>query len=124
MQDADDIDPNWLASAKAVGVTDAQIEALDGGGTNADCFDEVERLVLRFTGEVVRDPGASEAIVSALTKHLSHREIVELILAIGFYMLVARLMVTAGIDLEPAQGTAIFDRARQESTDRQRGDRP
>ena len=94
-------------------MTDAQIQALEAGETGAECFDERERLVLRFTDEVVHDVGASEATFSEMTKHFSHREIVELILAIGFYMTVARLMESTGIDLEEAAGVKIFEQARR-----------
>ena len=99
--------------AKAVGVNDAQVQALEAGETGADCFDERERLVLRFTDEVVRDVGAAEATFSAIGKHLSHREIVELILAIGFYMTMARLMESTGIDVDGPAGVKVFEQARR-----------
>ncbi len=99
--------------AKAVGANDAQIQALEAGETGADCFDERERLVLRFTDEVVRDVGASEATVSEMTKHFSYREIVELILAIGFYMTMARVMESTGIDMDEAAGVKIFEQLRR-----------
>lgn len=95
--------------AKAVGASDAQITALEGGDPTADCFDELERSVLRFTAEVVRDVGCSQATFEALAKHLSSREIVELVLAIGFYMTVARLMEVAKIDLDPPAGMKVVD---------------
>ena len=99
--------------ARVVGVNDAQVQALEAGETGADCFDERERLLLRFTDEVVRDVGASEATFSAISKHLSHREIVELILAIGFYMTMARLMESTGIDVDEPAGVKIFEQARR-----------
>jgi alkylhydroperoxidase family enzyme len=97
--------------AKAVGASDAQIAALESGDPGADCFDELERAVLRFTAEVVRDVGCSQATFDAVAKHLSPREIVELILAIGFYMTVARLMEVAKIDLDPPAGMQVVDAA-------------
>lgn len=101
--------------AKAVGASDAQIAALERGDPTAECFDELERAVLRFTAEVVRDVGCSQATFEAVAKHLSSREIVELVLAIGFYMTVARLMEVAKIDLDPPAGTKVVDAAlRQE----------
>jgi alkylhydroperoxidase family enzyme len=99
--------------AKAVGASDAQIAALERGDPAADCFDEIERAVLRFTGEVVRDVGCSQTTFDAVAKQLSSREIVELVLAIGFYMTVARLMEVAKIDLDPPAGTHIVDAARR-----------
>lgn len=98
--------------ARHAGATEAEVAALESGDIAADCFGEIERAVLRFTDEVVRDVAASDATFAAASKHLSPREIVELILAIGFYMTVARLMETIRIDLDPPSGTAVADRAR------------
>lgn len=94
--------------AKAVGASDAQIAALDRGAADAPCFDETERLLLRFTDEVVRDVGASDATYRALAAKLPPRELVELVLAIGFYMAVARLMETFEIDMDPPAGDRVM----------------
>jgi alkylhydroperoxidase family enzyme len=94
---------------KATGVTEAQLEALERGDAGAACFDEVDRLVLRFTDEVMRDVKASDSAFGAMQRHFSPREIVELILAIGFYMMVARLLETTEVDLDPPAGTRIVD---------------
>jgi alkylhydroperoxidase family enzyme len=101
--------------ARHTGASDAEIDALEQGDIEAACFGELERAVLRFTDEVVRDVGTSDATFAAASKHLSNQEIVELILAIGFYMTVARLMETTRIDLDPPAGTAVIDQVRQGS---------
>lgn len=93
--------------ALAVGATPEQVAALEHDDTEAACFDETDRLVLRFTTEVVRDARASEATFAAMAARFPPREIVELLLAIGFYMLMARLMETVDIDLEPGAGAEI-----------------
>jgi AhpD family alkylhydroperoxidase len=90
--------------ARAAGATEAQIAALERGAIEPACFDPLEQLVLRFTAEVVERVGASAGIVEEMKGHFSAREIVELILAIGFYMTIARLMETSGIDLDPPAG--------------------
>ena len=89
-----------LPIAKETGVSDAQIAALEATRIDADCFDARERLVLRFTHEVVHDVRASDATLADMEKEFSHREICELLLAIGFYMMVARFLETTGVDLE------------------------
>jgi alkylhydroperoxidase family enzyme len=94
---------------QAAGITDAQIAALDAGTTDAACFDARERLVLRFTDEVVRDVRASDETFAHMTKQFPPREIVELILAVGYYMMIARLLETTGVDLEPEAGTKLID---------------
>ena len=86
--------------ARAVGAGDAEIAALEAGDVDAACFTAAERAALRFTGEVVRDVRASDAAFEALRAELSPREIVELLLVIGQYMLVARVAVNAGIEID------------------------
>jgi alkylhydroperoxidase family enzyme len=94
---------------KATGVSDDQIAALERGDTGADCFDDVDRLVLRFTAEVVEQVKASDAVFADMRRRFAPQEIVELILAIGFYMTIARLLETTEVDPDPAAGTKIVD---------------
>lgn len=98
--------------AEAAGATAAQVEALARDDTVAPCFDPTERLVLRFVTEVVLQVGASAAVVAEMLRAFSPREVVELILAVGFYMTMARLMETTGIDLDPPAGTRVVDAIR------------
>jgi 4-carboxymuconolactone decarboxylase len=86
--------------AKAAGATDAQVEALERDEPGAACFSDEERLVLDFTTEVLRDAQASDATLSALAGILSPREIVELLMVIGQYMMVARVMATTRMELD------------------------
>jgi alkylhydroperoxidase family enzyme len=98
--------------ALGTGASQDQIDALQRGDIEAPCFDAVERVVLRFTTEVVRDVRASDATFAELASRFSPREIVELILAIGFYMTVARLLETTAVDLDPPAGTRVVDALR------------
>lgn len=98
--------------AEATGVTRAQVEAVERGDPEAACFDATDRLVLRFVGEVVRDVRASDATFAALAAAFSPQEIVELVLAIGYYMLIARLLETTAVDLDPPMGTKVIDAIR------------
>jgi alkylhydroperoxidase family enzyme len=98
---------------KAVGVSDEQVAALERGAIDADCFDDEERAVLVCASELVGDVRPSDATFAALQKHFSEREIVELILAVGYYMMLARLMETTGIDLEEAAGGKVFEQAQR-----------
>jgi alkylhydroperoxidase family enzyme len=94
--------------AKMTGASDDQVAALERDDAAAACFDPVDRLVLRATDEIVRDCGPSDATFAELQQHFSHREIVELVLAVGFYMTMARLMVTTRIDVDEAKGAQVL----------------
>jgi 4-carboxymuconolactone decarboxylase len=98
--------------ALAVGATEGQVAAIERGDLDDGALGEPERAALRFTTEVVRDVRASDEALAALTAAgLSPREVVELLLVIGQYMLVARLAETAGIEVdEPAD---VLDSSRR-----------
>jgi alkylhydroperoxidase family enzyme len=98
---------------KIVGITDEQIAALERGDLDDACFDSEERAVLAFARELVSDVRPNDATFAAIQEHLSAREIVELILAVGYYMMLARLMETTGIDLEEAAGGKVFEQAQR-----------
>ena len=89
--------------AKHVGVTDEQIGAMEHP-ENASCFNEVENLVIKFTDEVARNVKGSPATIAQLKKHMGATEIVELIMSIGFWGMVARLLETTEVDLEDFAG--------------------
>ena len=98
--------------ALATGATQAQVDALQRGDIEAACFDAIERIVLRFTTEVLRDVRASDATFAELAGRLSPREIVELILTVGYYMMIARLLETTAVDIDQPAGTRVVDALR------------
>jgi alkylhydroperoxidase family enzyme len=90
--------------AQAVGASDEQLAALERDEPQAGCFSEDQRLVLRFTTEVVGDARASDETFAALARRLSAREIVELLMVIGQYMMLARVMASTGVELDEPEG--------------------
>jgi AhpD family alkylhydroperoxidase len=94
--------------ALAVGVTADQVAALERGEADAGVFDPTEQLVLRFATEVIDDVGASEATFAAAREQFSPRELMELTLSIGYYMAIARVMLTFDIDLDEAAGGDVL----------------
>lgn len=99
-----------VAFAKAVGVTDEQVEVLERGAIDGDVFDDEEKLVLRFVTEVVEQVRARDDTMEAMKQRFSPREIVELILATGYYMTIARLLETTGVDLDDAAAGKFMER--------------
>ncbi|MGA2412506.1 MAG: carboxymuconolactone decarboxylase family protein [Candidatus Binataceae bacterium] len=96
--------------AKSAGVTDDQLKAIDDWET-APCFGELDKLVLKFTDEVARGVKGNKETLDALKKYLGPGEIVELIMAIGFWGMVARILETTEVDLEEFAGKVnLLDR--------------
>jgi len=93
---------------KSVGMTDSQIAAIKDWRT-ATVFSRTERAVLRFTDEIIKKGKAGARTVSALEKLMSHQEMMELTVAIGFYQLLAHILMTFEVDAE----TTAFKSASQ-----------
>lgn len=89
--------------AKSVGVSDEQLKGVDDWET-ASCFDDLDQLVLRFTDEIARGVKGRKETLDALVRYLAPGEIVELIMAIGFWGMVARILETTEVDLEEFAG--------------------
>jgi alkylhydroperoxidase family enzyme len=97
--------------AQAVGATDDQVAALERDDADAPCFSAGERAVLRFTTEVLRDAQATDETLDQLAAILSPREVVELLMVIGQYMMVARVMATTRMELDEPAGPGALSAA-------------
>ena len=103
--------------AKAIGVDDEQIAAVELGDLQAASLDADARILLRFTNEVLQRPRADDDTFAALRECFPPRQIVELLLVIGSYHMLARVMTTLDIDLDPASGSAVIDEAHRRLRD-------
>jgi alkylhydroperoxidase family enzyme len=101
--------------AIAVGATQAQVDAIKNQVLDSPALTPLERLTLRFTEQVVNKVKADESLVRELMQSLSPKEIVELIFAIGFYMMAARLTETTRTDLDPPAGTKVLDALKRQA---------
>ena len=99
---------------KEVGLTDEQMADVKDW-ENSGLFDETERAVLRFTDEVTRAARVSDETFSDLAKHLEPGMMVELALAIGFYGMLARILLPFEVDLNddtPTSSSQLVGRPR------------
>ena len=86
---------------RKLGMADALIAAI-GEGPEAQAFDPLHRMVMAFTDDVVHNVRASDATYAPLAALLSVQEMQELVISIGFYMMVSRFLETFDVDLESA----------------------
>jgi alkylhydroperoxidase family enzyme len=82
----------------AAGVSAEKIDALEYGA-DADLFTDIEKDVLRFTDDVVNNDRASDETFDAMVKHLTPAALVELHLAIGFYIMTSKFLRTFDVDI-------------------------
>jgi alkylhydroperoxidase family enzyme len=86
--------------ALAAGLTEAELEAI--GTTRYAALDPVLAAVCRFTDEVVSLLTPSDATLAALRAQVSDQTLVNLVLTIGCYMSIARLIAVTGIEPDEA----------------------
>jgi alkylhydroperoxidase family enzyme len=99
---------------KNVGMTDEQIEAIKDW-EKSKAFDKIEQAVLQFTDEVARSAKVTDETSSNLKQYLEPGMMVELAVTIGFYGMLARILVPFQVDLEEdseSLGQDLIDRPR------------
>ena len=95
--------------ALGVGVTQQQIDGVEQGTYHGAAFNAAEQALLAFGKEVIENVRVPEPVFVAMRQHFSEQEIIESILAIGFYMTMARLTEATDVDLDPAAGMTVFE---------------
>jgi alkylhydroperoxidase family enzyme len=91
--------------ARQLGIGEAVIEAARSGeGLGGD-----DELVATFTEQVVRNVAPDDETLDRALARFGPRQVIELMMVIGQYMLVARVMASCRIDPDPPVGTDIFD---------------
>ncbi len=78
-----------------------KVEAVARGAAAA-VFSPLERKVLRFTDDVVRHVRAGDETFLPLLEDLTYKQVQELVLTIGYYMMVARFLETFDVEVEGA----------------------
>src|SRR4051794_32232928 len=63
-------------------------------------FDEAQRTVLALAEELTKNVQVADATFDAARKHLSQRQLVELVTTVAYYNMVSRFLVGLQIDLE------------------------
>ena len=100
--------------ALGLGVTQAQVDAIERRDLCAPVFSASDRALLAFAAQVIESVRVDDAVFAETKRHFSDREIVEAILAIGYYMTMTRLTEATQTDLDPSAGMAVFNAARGE----------
>jgi alkylhydroperoxidase family enzyme len=85
--------------ARGLGMTDALLAAIRHGPDDP-AFDDLQRLVMQYTDDVVHNVRASDATFEPLRARLSLQELQELTVTIGYYLTASRFLETFDIDLE------------------------
>jgi 4-carboxymuconolactone decarboxylase len=84
--------------AESFGATAGQIDEIQGDVPRPAGLSDDGCVVLEFTRQVVIEGAAGEQLVAELIGRLGERELVELLLVIGNYLGLARLIATVGLE--------------------------
>jgi alkylhydroperoxidase family enzyme len=89
--------------AEGLGATTEALTALEALDTTASVFDDAERAVLAFGAQVIGGGEVDDAVFDRVLRHLTAQQVVEAILAIGYYMTMNRITNATRTPLEPAR---------------------
>lgn len=64
-------------------------------------FDELESTLLTASEELVTQHSLTDGTLGTLRKHLTDRQLVELITTVGYYTMLAGLLNGLGVDIDP-----------------------
>ncbi len=98
-----------MALAKAAGVTDAQLAALEHSELDPAVFSQEELAALNLAAAVLAGPKVSDSVFASARKYFSDRQIVEMVALVGYYWMLGRVATVFQVDLDVAQGTSVFD---------------
>jgi alkylhydroperoxidase family enzyme len=120
-----------VAIAKHLGARDEQIAAIAAADScssegaderirqagDGQLFDKRQRAAIELAAAVVRGPQVSSDLWDCVRPQFSDREVIELLLAIGEYLMLARVMTVLEIDLDEAAGDAVLQGRRDRPGD-------
>jgi AhpD family alkylhydroperoxidase len=89
-----------VALALESGVTQEQLEAM-GEWHSSPAFDKRDRAVLTYTDEMALHVRVQDDTFQELARYLDEASIVELSLSVGFWGMVARLLESLQVDIDP-----------------------
>lgn len=106
------------ALAKLEGLTEEQIAATGQRSPDDACFTYVQQQVVAFADEVMDGPRIYNSLFQRVHGVLTPREIVELLLVIGWYWTACRLTTTLELEPEHPLGHGLLSTLRVEQAKR------
>jgi alkylhydroperoxidase family enzyme len=95
--------------AKSVGVSQAQLDALELGDISAHCFRDEQKAAFRFADELMQLIEVTDTTYADTKHFFSDRAITEMLYVVGTYMFLVRLLRTGRVSLDdkPADAPAL-----------------
>jgi alkylhydroperoxidase family enzyme len=97
--------------ALGVGASQAEVDAVLKDDVSNPIFSEADRALFAFARQVIRSARVDVEVFAAVRAHFSDREIVEAIIAMGFYSTLVRLTGALEVEIDTSQGMAVLNAA-------------
>lgn len=97
--------------AASMGIPQTQIDAIKAHDFSNDAFNDREKALFEFTRQTVDNVRVHDAAFNAVAEFYTHRQIIELLFTIGSYMMLARIMEVAQIELDAVHGAEVVRHA-------------
>ncbi len=94
--------------AKMMGIPEAKVQAVEEERYGDPMFSERERALLAFARQVVRSVRVDDLVYNAVAAFYDDRQIVELTVVIGNYMMLARITEVAELSVDGVQGASFW----------------
>ncbi|MBA7688307.1 hypothetical protein ES703_96786 [subsurface metagenome] len=94
--------------ARQVGVSQKQLDAIPDWKNSAE-FNNEERAILQYTDEVAQQVKVTDQTFNTLKNFFSEQLIVELTMTIGYYEMVARLLVPLQVEVDESSVGSASD---------------
>lgn len=86
---------------RLLGMSDDLLTAIHAG-PDAAVFTPLQRQVMALTDDIVANSRASDRTFAPLASQLSHAQMIELVICIGFYTMVSNFLSSLDIEVEAA----------------------
>lgn len=96
------------ALCREVGMEEAAIDAVKRGAPESPALTAPQQAVLRFSEDFIHAQVASDAVLADVRGHLNDQQLMDLMMVIGAYMLMARIIETTGVELDNQVLSASF----------------
>ena len=98
------------ALARDVGLSDAVLKAIEQDASPPGVLTPAQHAVRIFANEVIRNANASDAALAEMRRHLDDNQLMDLMMVIGIYMMLSRLILTSGAEVDVhSMGTSYLD---------------
>jgi AhpD family alkylhydroperoxidase len=97
-----------VAIARRAGVEEAHIAALEQGEAPQSLFDQRACAAFALADDILKNCRASDRAFTVVLNLFSPREIVELLLLIGYFRMISGVMTTLDVDVEFPFGAEIL----------------